>query len=57
VDGRDKPGHDGCDILARPANYLLKNRSDLPVCQVPFVKIFFFSEMPNHSKAFFILSR
>jgi hypothetical protein len=39
------------------ANHFMKNRSDLPTCQVSFLKIFCFPEMPNHPKAFSILSR
>jgi hypothetical protein len=36
------PAMTACGKLIRRANQLLKNRSDLPVCQDPFSKIFRF---------------
>ena len=39
------------------ANHILKNRSDLPVCQVPFAKIFRFSRTPNQLHTIVILSQ
>jgi|HubBroStandDraft_1064217.scaffolds.fasta_scaffold324213_2 hypothetical protein len=44
-------------FLTRRANHIRKNRSDLPVCQVPFEKRFLLSLTPNHQQTMLILSR
>jgi hypothetical protein len=44
-------------FLTRRANHIRKNRSDLPVCQVPFEKRFLLSPTPNHFQTMLILSR
>jgi hypothetical protein len=46
-----------CDILTRRANHILKNRSDLLLCQAPFEKRFLLSPTPNHRDTIAILSQ
>src|SRR5580698_6071474 len=43
--------------MVRRTNHIRINRSDLPVCQVPFEKRFLLSPTPNHFQTMLILSR